>query len=81
VPAEAPLAVRTRLPGDRVHAKGREMSLKRFLIDRRVPADLRARLPLVAAGRQVLWVAGQALDAPVADANRPCVRLELVGAA
>lgn len=81
VPAEPPLAVRTRLPGDRVRAKGREMSLKRFLIDRRVPADLRAGLPLVAAGRQVLWVAGQTLDAPDAEAGRPFVRLELVGAA
>jgi tRNA(Ile)-lysidine synthase len=56
--AGEPLEVRTRRPGDRIRVKGREMSLKRFLMERRVPADLRSGLPLVAAGRRVLWVPG-----------------------
>src|SRR5262249_9454800 len=38
---DAPLVVRTRRPGDRVRAGGRELSLKRFLMDRRVPAHER----------------------------------------
>jgi tRNA(Ile)-lysidine synthase len=62
VPGED-LAVRTRRPGDRVRAGGREMSLKRFLMDRRVPAADRAGLPLVAAGPRVVWMPGQALQA------------------
>jgi hypothetical protein len=42
------------------------MSLKRFLMERRVPFDERSRLPLVASGDRVLWVAGQAIETPPA---------------
>jgi tRNA(Ile)-lysidine synthase len=59
---ETPLMVRTRRPGDRVRAHGRDMSLKRFLMDRKVPAGLRGGLPLVAAGREVVWVPGQPME-------------------
>jgi tRNA(Ile)-lysidine synthase len=59
VPAPAaPLCVRTRRPGDRIRSRGRDISLKRFLLDRRVPADLRPGLPLVADGSRVVWVPG-----------------------
>ena len=58
---EGPLVVRSRRAGDRVRAGRREVSLKRFLIDRRVPADLRPALPLVASGNLVLWVPGQSI--------------------
>jgi tRNA(Ile)-lysidine synthase len=58
-PAGEALLVRTRRPGDRVCWRGREMSLKRFLMERRVPAEERAGLALVAAGSRVLWVTGQ----------------------
>jgi len=71
-----PLMVRTRRPGDRVRAKGRDMSLKKFLMERRVPADERVGLPLLAAGSHVLWVPGQDLES-AADARRYVrVRLE-----
>jgi tRNA(Ile)-lysidine synthetase-like protein len=59
---EEPLTVRTRRPGDRVLVRGRSVSLKRFLMDRRVAACARPGLPLVAAGSRVLFVAGQAVD-------------------
>jgi tRNA(Ile)-lysidine synthase len=74
-----PLTVRTRRPGDRVRARGREISLKRFLADRRVPAAERDLLPVIAAGRTVVWVQGQPVDgAP--DAPRQ-VRLRVIGTA
>jgi tRNA(Ile)-lysidine synthase len=73
---EGPLFVRTRQPGDRVRTKGREMSLKRFLMDRRIPAAQRGSLPLVAAGHRVLWVAGQRLEVAGPREGR-LVRLEL----
>jgi hypothetical protein len=38
------------------------MSLKRFLMARRVPAAERAGLPLVAAGPRVVWMPGQPLE-------------------
>jgi tRNA(Ile)-lysidine synthase len=73
---DGPLEVRTRRPGDRVRAAGREVSLKRFLMDRRVPARDRGSLPLVAAGHRVLWVPGQRVDGPDTGARR-FVRLAL----
>ena len=73
-----PLVVRTRQPGDRLRTAGREVSLRRFLMERRVPADQRPRLPLVASGRHVLWVPGQPIE-PAAEAGRGFVRLELEG--
>ena len=57
-----PLVVRTRRPGDRVRARGREVSLRRFLMERRVPADDRASLPVVAAGDRVVWVPGEPVE-------------------
>lgn len=57
-----PLVVRTRRPGDRVRVGGRAQSLKRYLIARRVPLEERGRLPLVAAGSDVVWMRGQALQ-------------------
>jgi tRNA(Ile)-lysidine synthetase-like protein len=79
---EGPLVVRSRRAGDRVRAGRRDVSLKRFLMDRRVPADLRAQMPLVAAGNLVLWVPGQPAVTAGA-ASEPAlgyVRLELQGA-
>jgi tRNA(Ile)-lysidine synthase len=55
----AGLMVRTRRPGDRVQHRGRQVSLKRYFLDRRVPADVRARWPLIATERQIWWVVGQ----------------------
>jgi tRNA(Ile)-lysidine synthase len=74
------LVVRTRRPGDRVRRGGQEVSLKRFLIARRVPADLRDALPLVVAGRNVLWIPGYGGLEPDPGAGRGWVRLELVAA-
>lgn len=54
------LVARGRLPGDRFHVLnapgGRK--LKEVLIDRKLPRRLRDSLPLLAAGREVLWAAG-----------------------
>jgi tRNA(Ile)-lysidine synthetase-like protein len=59
--SETALLLRTRRPGDRVYWRGHHVSLKKFLIERRVPAGLRASLPLVAAGRDVVFVPGLAV--------------------
>ena len=81
VPAERPLTVRSRRPGDRARRGGREISLKRLLLDRRVPADRREGLPLVASGREVLWGPGLGIDAPRPGDGGPLVQLELRAAA
>jgi tRNA(Ile)-lysidine synthase len=67
VPADAPLELRTRRPGDRVYKHGREVSLKRFLMERRIPAEERGGLPLLAAGPRVLWFPGARLEGRTGD--------------
>jgi tRNA(Ile)-lysidine synthase len=77
VPAGA-LMARTRRPGDRVRVGRRDVSLKRYLMARRVPAALRPSLPLVAAGAQVIWVAGLSPESqPAPDAAGRLVRIKL----
>lgn len=54
------LAVRWPRPGDRFHGLGAPGSrpLVRFLADRGIPREERARVPLVLEGTEILWVAG-----------------------
>ena len=37
---------------------GGRKSLKRFLIDEKVPAELRDSLPVLADGKNIVWIAG-----------------------
>jgi tRNA(Ile)-lysidine synthase len=54
------LTVRTPRPGDRFHGLGAPGSrrLSRFLADAGIPREERARVPLVFAGDELIWVAG-----------------------
>ncbi|HKS22415.1 MAG TPA: tRNA lysidine(34) synthetase TilS [Thermoanaerobaculia bacterium] len=58
--AERTFAVRNRRDGDRFHPLGlpSEKKLKDFLIDRKVPAELRDRIPLLVWNGAIVWVAG-----------------------
>lgn len=55
-----PLQVCPRLAGIRFHPQGAAGSkkLKEFLIDQKVPAYQRDRVPLVMVGGKIIWVAG-----------------------
>jgi tRNA(Ile)-lysidine synthase len=54
-----PLLLRGRQPGDRVHTPAGTKSLKKLMIERRIPLGERSRLPvLVDATGRILWVAG-----------------------
>jgi tRNA(Ile)-lysidine synthase len=61
--------VRTRRPGDRVRLPGGRKKLADLLIDRKVPREVRDRLRVLAAGREVLWVEGVFVDPRVARAQ------------
>ena len=52
--------VRNRRHGDRFHPLGmpRPKKLKDFLIDRKIDADVRDRLPLLVWNGEIVWVAG-----------------------
>lgn len=59
-----PLAVRFRRPGDRIWPTGMEGSrkLQDILVDAKVPARQRDRVPLLVAGEEILWVVGLRAD-------------------
>lgn len=59
--------LRTRQPGDRVYWHGRRTTLKRLLLERRIPAEERDSLPVLAAGSRVLWFPGAALEGRAGD--------------
>ena len=61
---DAPLFVRTRLPGDRISPGGGSGSkkLKDYFIDRKVERSLRDAVPIVACGDTPVWVVGYTMD-------------------
>ena len=60
--ADGPLTVRWAVPGDRFHPLGAPggRALARYLRDRGVPREERARIPLVFHGEELVWVCGYA---------------------
>jgi tRNA(Ile)-lysidine synthase len=70
-----PLWLRSRRPGDRFRPRGGsgEKKLKAFLIDRKIPRQARARLPLLCDDRgQVLWVVGVRASQAACDGEGAC---------
>lgn len=60
-----PLLARPRRPGERMQPLGlggHSTRLKEMMIDRKIPAGLRALWPVVATAERVVWLAGQAVD-------------------
>ena len=49
---------RTKGEGDRItlDESGRSKSIARYMIDAKIPAELRSRIVLPAAGREILWI-------------------------
>ena len=60
VPAEGTFKVRNRRKGDRFQPLGMSCpkKLKDFLIDRKIAADVRDRIPLLLWNDEIVWVAG-----------------------
>ena len=55
--ADTGLRLRGRLQGDTLRLSGGSRSLKRLMIDRKIPAALRANVPVLAAGPEIAAVA------------------------
>ena len=53
-----PLMFRTRCPGDTIQLPGGRKKIKALLIDDKIPRAERDSLPLLASGREILWVVG-----------------------
>lgn len=54
------VSVRTRKTGDyiTIHEDGKRQKLKSYFINEKVPQEERDRIPLIAEGSHVLWIAG-----------------------
>ncbi len=83
--ARGGLWVRPRQPGERFQPlglRGRARSLHDFMIDARIPADVRDRVPLVVNAEHTVWVGGFRLDhrARVTPETRAAWRLTWVRA-
>jgi tRNA(Ile)-lysidine synthase len=78
------LLVRARRRGDRLEAfGGGERRVKTLLIDAKVPRWERARVPVVEAGGEIVWLGGlrRGAAAPIAAATRRVLELRLVALA
>jgi len=70
------IVVRPRRTGDSLQLSGGTKSLKRLMIDRKIPAARRDRMPVITAGEQILAVYGLGTD--VRWAARPGDRALIV---
>jgi tRNA(Ile)-lysidine synthase len=78
---DLPLAVRSRRPGDRFRPLGMRggKKLQDFMVDRKIPREVRDALPLVVdAADRIVWVVGQSVseDFRVADPSRGVILLK-----
>ena len=55
---EQSVCIRTRRKGDWIDTGGGRKTLKKEMIDGKIPADERDRIPLLAAGEEILWIVG-----------------------
>jgi tRNA(Ile)-lysidine synthase len=80
-PLALPLAVRSRRPGDRFRPLGQKgrKKLQDFLVDRKIPREMRDSLPLVVDGDdRIVWVVGQSVaeDFRVTEPSRGVILLK-----
>jgi tRNA(Ile)-lysidine synthase len=77
--ASPTFTVRNRWPGDRIRPLGMsgQRKLKELLIDRKIAAEERDRLPLVLWEGEIVWVAGVALAERFRVREEPGARYEL----
>jgi len=79
---DAPIAVRTFLPGDRMEPLGMEGSrkLQDIFTDLKVPRARRTRVPVVVCRGEIIWLPGYRIDAKWAVRDHPArsvhVRIE-----
>lgn len=73
------LTIRSREPGDR-YGGPRHRKVKKLLITGKVPSRQRAALPMVAAGKDVIWIPGfrPARRYEARPGSRKCILLEVI---
>lgn len=75
----SPLVLRARRAGDALRLPGGRRSLRRLMMDRKIPARLRDALPVIAAGDQILGVGGIGVNPEfAAPAHGPALEIRLI---
>jgi tRNA(Ile)-lysidine synthase len=72
-----PVVVRSRQTGDEMRLPGGTKSLKKLFIDRKIPAHLRSRTPVVADDAGVIGVYGIGVNLDRAAQTLPATRIEI----
>ena len=72
--------IRTRQPGDELAlSPGVHKPLRRYMIDEKIPSELRDRIPVLADGNRVMWVIGYRIssDYKIDEATKRVFQAEL----
>ena len=81
---DKPLYVRNRRPQDQVQPFGSpgSKSLKKYMIDKKIPAKQRQEIPLFFAGNTLVWIAGYQIhhECQVTDSTEKVLKVEVVDA-
>ncbi len=67
---EGPLIVRSRRPGDVIHLRSGHKSIKKFLIDQKIPVKNRDRIPVICDNNKVVLLGDLACDQDAATADQ-----------
>ena len=72
--------VRTRKPGDTIAFSGGTKTIARYMIDEKIPSDLRDELLLLADGSDIIWVTGYRISEKykVTDTTKTILEVRLV---
>ena len=74
---EGEVFLRSRLPGDEIRLSGGTRSLKKLFIDRKIPAALRNRIPVICDGKGILGVYGIGVHLDRAATDLPARQIVL----
>ena len=73
---EGPVVVRSRRTGDRIALSGGHKSIKKLMIDRKIPAKSRDRIPLICDNNKVLLVGDIDYDRHAAGHHSKSVKIK-----
>lgn len=74
-----PLLARTRRPGDRIRLAAGTRKLGNLMTDRKVPLEMRDRLPVIGSPTEVVWAPGLAVSQKhAAKGGGPVLRLTFI---
>lgn len=71
------LIARSRKSGDAFVCRGITRSVKKFMIDEKIPSELRSRIPIVCDEKGIVWVPGLGTADRINTADKDCYVLSL----